>query len=205
MNMEKRVVTGTTVIVAKTKVLGGIPITLPKAPGIQTLLIRLSNTSLSLKQSMMALTSMPLKEESMVIGSTIAHRQVVTGSMKNLVIADIGNTIPMITRLELGITWNGQCGVLGILTLKIQLSSTLSTMAAMIQVVLTQTMESQTRSATHALIILLILAGAIHMIQTRLFQVRCAVHAVEAIQRQKKNLQQMACGTTLMDPQEPGQ
>ena len=63
MNMEKRVVTGTTVIVAKTKVLGGIPITPLKAPGIQTLLIRLSNTSLSLKQNPMVLTSMHPKEE----------------------------------------------------------------------------------------------------------------------------------------------
>jgi hypothetical protein len=63
MNMEKRVVTGTILTVVKMKVLGGIPITPLKALGTQTLLIRLSSTSLSLKQILMALTSMLLKEE----------------------------------------------------------------------------------------------------------------------------------------------
>ena len=64
----------------------------------------------------MALTS--TKEESMVIGSTIAHRLVVTGSMKILVTADIGSTTPMTKQLAHGTTWIGQLMALGILTLK---------------------------------------------------------------------------------------
>jgi hypothetical protein len=181
MNTEKRVVTGTILTVVKMKALGGIPITPLKALGTQTLLIRLSNTSLSLKQILMALTSMPLKEESMAIGSTIAHRRVVTGSMKNLVTVDTGNTIPMITQLELGTAWIGLCGAHGILILMIQLSSTLSTMVSIIQVALTQTMESQTRSVTRVLNILQILAGVTHMIQRHLLQVRCAVLVEEVL------------------------
>ena len=119
----------------------------------------------------------------MVIGSTILLKQEVIGSMKTALTADIGNMMPMITQLELGTTWTGQLMVLGILTLKMQPSNTLSIMVGMIQVAQIPTMVKQIHSVTVVKTTLIIPPGVIRMIQIHLFQVRCAVPAVEAILR----------------------
>jgi hypothetical protein len=57
---------------------------------------------LSLRQILTALISMLLKEQSMAIGSTIAHRQVVTGSTKNLVTAATGSKTTIASQQALG-------------------------------------------------------------------------------------------------------
>ena len=138
----------------------------------------------------------------MGIGSTIAHILVVTGSTKNLATADIGNTTPIITQLVLGTIWIGQLMALGILTLKMQRSSTLNTKVGTIQVAQTPTMEPPIHMETIVKTMLQILLGVVRTMMILSSQVRCAVLVEEV--HIMTTLKIMAFGIISMDRLEPG-